>query len=80
MKPKGAVAGPNLEQSAKWHEMAANQGVLASAYAIAVAKETGSGIDANLQDSFAWYQIAATGQVGDGEGSISSVEYVCRTV
>jgi len=77
MKPKGAVASPNLEQAAKWHEMAANQGVLASAYAIAVAKETGSGIDANLQDSFAWYRIAATGQLGDGEGSISGVEYVC---
>ena len=74
---KNEEIGPNLEQAAVWHEKAANNGVLASAYAIAVAKETGQGVDVNLEESFSWYKVAATGQPAEAEGTMANVEYVC---
>ena len=80
MKPKEVekvIIGPNLEQAAVWHEKAAKNGVLSSAYAIAMAKETGQGVEVSLDESFSWYKISATGQLGDSEGSMSGVEYVC---
>jgi len=68
---------PNLEQAAKWHEMAANNRVLASAYAVAIAKELGQGTIVDLEKSFMWYETAATGRVGDVEGYMTGVEYIC---
>jgi len=77
VRKREETRSPNLEQAAKWHELAANNGVLASAYAIAVAKEAGQGTSVDLAQSFTWYQTAATGQIGDVEGYMTGVEYIC---
>jgi TPR repeat protein len=77
MKEKEVEIGPNLEKAAEWHEKAANNGMLSSAYAIAIAKETGRGTHVALEEAFEWYKIAATGQLADSEGSMQGVEYIC---
>ena len=77
MKKIEEKVGPNLEKAAEWHEQAANSGVLASQYAIAIAKETGLGTTVNQEESFTWYIVAASGQLGDGEGRMQGVEYIC---
>jgi hypothetical protein len=77
MKKIEEKVGPNLEKAAEYHEQAANSGVLASQYAIAIAKETGLGTTVNQEESFTWYIVAASGQLGDGEGRMQGVEYIC---
>ena len=77
MKEKEVEFGPNLEKAAEWHEKAAKHGMLASAYAIAIAKESGRGTGVAVEEAFEWYKIAATGQLADSEGSMQGVEYIC---
>jgi len=56
---KGLAGTVNLKEAVRWYMQSAQQGYAPAQYNLAVAYDTGSGIQHNLQEAMKWYTKAA---------------------